>query len=123
MTKVRCGGRELSIEDELVDRYLAQGYSVIDNAGNVVRKGSITTMDTALKEIAQLRAEVERLSADKHALSAELNALKETLENDNSGAAERKDEDSPDSRCSICGKVYKSQAALDKHMKDKHPEK
>lgn len=123
MTKVRCGGRELSIEDELVDRYLAQGYSVIDSAGNVVRKGCITTMDTALKEIAKLRDEVERLTADRQALSAELDTLKGTLESDSSDSDEVEDGDKPDFRCSICGKVYKSQSALDKHIKDKHPEK
>lgn len=28
----------------------------------------------------------------------------------------------PDYTCAHCGKTYKSEAALEKHMQDKHPE-
>ena len=44
MKTVKQGGRVLQVEDEIVPRYLAQGYSVIDAEGNVLVKGDIVTL-------------------------------------------------------------------------------
>lgn len=64
MKTVKQGGRVLQVEDEIVPRYLAQGYSVIDADGNILVKGDIVTLD-------QARAEIVRLKSVEHALTEE----------------------------------------------------
>lgn len=75
MKKVRCGGRVLSVEDEIVPRYLAQGYSVIDTDGNVLVKGAIVTLDQALIEIARLNAVEQALTEENAKLAARIAEL------------------------------------------------
>ena len=66
MKTVKQGGRVLQVEDEIVPRYLAQGYSVIDADGNVLVKGDIVTLDQARTEIIRLKA-VEQALTEKNA--------------------------------------------------------
>lgn len=61
MTRVKLGGRELSIADEQVAEYLAKGYSVIDSSGSVLAFGKCATYEQAIKEVNRLTDENKRL--------------------------------------------------------------
>ena len=52
MTRVKRGGRELVVPDSDVAEYLADGYSVIDDQGNVLTK-------TQAMSFSQLKAEYD----------------------------------------------------------------
>ena len=69
---VRRGGSYLTIPALAVDRYVAKGYDVVDDAGNVLQSGTpndVTTLKIAYEkhvaEIARLKKEIEELKAQK----------------------------------------------------------
>ena len=69
----------LDVEDAEVDRYLAKGYNLVDNAGNIVKEAKphdVTALTAAYvkheQEIAQLKAENEKLTAQVKKLRREL---------------------------------------------------
>ena len=69
----------LKISEDAVDRYLAQGYTITDLKGNVIKQGTP-------RDVAQLTGaykkqvdEIEQLKAKNAALVAEVKALKEEL--------------------------------------------
>ena len=50
MKYVLKGNRQLTIADEMLDRYLNEGYSEIDSNGKVVQRGVDTTPEGMAKE-------------------------------------------------------------------------
>lgn len=121
MKKVRLGGRVLSVEDELVPRYLAQGYSVIGKDGAVIQEGDIVTLDAALNKIAQIELENRALknrNSELEARNAELEAVLSELSEDNCG--EQDTIPSADLRCPHCGKEYKTEKGLNAHIAKEH---
>lgn len=87
MTRVKLGGRELSIPDELVTEYTSKGYSVIDARGNVLQSGKSNTYEQLIIENKELTAANKRLldrvnsleSQDDGEKTAENAELKEKL--------------------------------------------
>lgn len=75
MKTVKQGGRVLQVEDEIVPRYLAQGYSVIDADGNILVKGDIVTLDQARTEIVRLKAVEHALTEENKKLAARIAEL------------------------------------------------
>ena len=57
MTRVKFGGKELTVADEQVAEYLAQGYSVIDSRGALLMKGNVLTFEEAIVENKRLKRE------------------------------------------------------------------
>jgi len=80
MTRVKLGGRELTIPDDRVAEYLEQGYSVIDSRGNTLQTGKILTYEQAITENNKLTAQNKRLKAAYDNLVAENEKLKVSLE-------------------------------------------
>ena len=83
MKRVKLGGRVLRIEDNAVAEFLKKGYSVIDDKGNVVQKGDVTTFGQAVEEIksleasnALLRLKIKELEEENEALKKKLSAAK-----------------------------------------------
>ena len=89
MKTVKQGGRVLQVEDEIVPRYLAQGYSVIDADGNVLVKGDIVTLDQARTEIIRLKAVEQALTEKNAKLAARIAELEAAApEGDNDSGKE-----------------------------------
>lgn len=116
MKKVKLGGRELSVEDEFVPRYLAQGYSVIDTDGTVLQEGEVATLDVAKVRIAKLTANLAALKAENCELKAKIAKLQG-----------EDGEDAPDDNaapgsfaCPHCGKEYKTEKGLAAHIQKEH---
>jgi len=80
MTKVKLGGRELTIPDDRVAEYLEQGYSVIDARGNTLQVGKILTYEQALTENNKLAAQNKRLKAAHDSLVIENQRLNDDIE-------------------------------------------
>lgn len=79
----RKANKLLKINEDAIDRYLGQGYSITDLQGNLVKKG--TPHDTIQltaeykkqeEEIVKLKAENESLKTKVKALQDELNKFK-----------------------------------------------
>ena len=83
MTRVKLGGRELTIPDDRVAEYLEQGYSVIDAKGNTLQTGKILTYEQAITENNKLTAQNKRLKVAYDSLTAENEKLKASLEKAN----------------------------------------
>lgn len=71
MTRIKKGGCEYTVDDSVVDEYLAKGYSIIDARGNTVRTGSPTTYEALLTENAELRQAIKRLEQSNVMLATE----------------------------------------------------
>ena len=80
--RVRKGNKILKISEDAIDRYMSQGYSVIDETGTVVNKA--TPVDTTtLKmeyskmsdEIDSLKSTIEELEGTIEGLNADIKAL------------------------------------------------
>lgn len=122
MKKVKMGGRILKVEDELVPRYLAMGYSVIGADGKVEKEGNVTNLEGALVKIAALKAENRELKQRVDELTAAL-AEKEavTVPVDEAPAADT----APAQTgyvCPVCGKQYKTEKGLTEHIAKEHPQ-
>lgn len=63
MMRIKRGGRELLVNDSEVAEYLNQGYSVIDDKGNVITQGQAMTYEQALAEARGLRQREKALTA------------------------------------------------------------
>ena len=69
MIIVQQGNKQLKIDEASKGIYLALGYSVIDEKGEITELGNATTFKG-------IKSEMETLKADKEALAAELETLK-----------------------------------------------
>lgn len=114
MALVKRANCERCVPDEKIKEYLELGYSLIDKSGNVLERGKAQSKEDLLVAFNEATAEVERLKAENASLKAEYDAFKA----ENERAAGNKDV----FKCPYCDKEYKSQEALDKHIKDKHPD-
>ena len=83
MTRIKRGGRELTVNDSAVAGYLREGYSVIDDHGNEITRGNAQNLGQALRELNAERQKTASLSqalADANervaALEAEIASLK-----------------------------------------------
>ena len=70
MVRIRRGGRELTVPDSSVAEYLKEGYSVIDDQGNEVKRGMALNYSQAMAE----------LTAEKTRTAALATALKDANE-------------------------------------------
>lgn len=87
MTRIKRGGRELLVPDESVAEYLQDGYSVIDDQGNVLTHTQSYTYSELKAENASLKvrlkaisSEFERVKAESEAKDERIAALKAQLE-------------------------------------------
>lgn len=115
MALVKRANCERIVPDEKVNEFLSLGYSLIDKDGTVLKKGKAQSKEDLLvaykdvqKENEEFQAEIVRLKTENDSLKAEIEALKK-------GADDK-------FKCPHCDKEYATQAALDKHIKEKHPE-
>ena len=116
MLIVRKANCERKIPEEKLNDFLELGYSLINEKGEVIQKSKANSKEDlrvafneAQTENSELRAEIEKLKVENDSLKAEIEALK-------------KDGDEK-FKCPYCDKEYASQASLDKHIKEKHPDK
>ena len=79
MTRVKLGGRELTIADELVTEYLAKGYSVIDEHGRPVASGRAPSYASLVEEINSLKEENARIRSSNEMLEAQRNEAEKKL--------------------------------------------
>ena len=71
MTRVKLGGRELTIADDKVTEYLEKGYSVIDSNGNSVASGRAPSYAAIVEENNRLKDEIFRLRQSNEMLEAQ----------------------------------------------------
>ena len=76
--RVKRGGSFLTIPTTAVDRYLAKGYDVVDNNGNVVKASVPTDVNTLraayenqIAEIKELKERIKELESTKSELPTE----------------------------------------------------
>lgn len=70
----------LRIPEDSVDRYLDQGYSVIDNYGNVIKASVPNDMGTLRKAYIENAEKIKRLEVEVEQLKAELLAKPKNAE-------------------------------------------
>ena len=117
---VKKGNSERVIAEEKLPEFLKMGYSHIDKNGKVIKKGEAQTASDLRAAYADVVKENEALTKQTKELSDELDAakkenetLKEQIELLKNGGK---------FKCPHCDKEYTTQAALDKHIKEKHPD-
>lgn len=71
--RVRKGNKILKISEDAIDRYMSQGYSVIDEAGAVINKA--TPVDTTI-----LKMEYLKMSDEIDSLKSTIGELEGTIE-------------------------------------------
>ena len=69
----------IKINEDAIDKYIAQGYNITDEQGNMVKKGTPHTAVQLTAEYKKQEAEIASLKAKNEALVAEVKALKEEL--------------------------------------------
>lgn len=86
MALVRRGNVELEINDAFLNSYLAKGYDRIDNAGNVISKGTPNEMNSlklayteSLNTISKLTKENTILNEKVQGLQAQVQELDKKL--------------------------------------------
>lgn len=117
---VKKGNNERVIAEEKLPEFLKMGYSHIDKTGKVIKKGEAQTAGDlraayaeATKEVTALTKQVEELNEKLDAANKENDELKAEIERLKNGVK---------FKCPHCDKEYTTQAALDKHIKEKHPD-
>ena len=73
---VKRGNVVLTINAELVDRYIAKGYDLIDKTGNVIKKSVPTDVNS-------LKADYERQLSENKQLKEQIALLKAQLNDQN----------------------------------------
>lgn len=72
MTLVRRANVVLEVKDDAVERMLSMGYSVIDEAGNVVKPSTAKTVGTLTARCAEQEKKIEALEAEVETLKKQL---------------------------------------------------
>lgn len=72
---VRRGGSYLTIDANAIERYLAKGYDVVDNNGNVVTECVPSDIVTLQKAFIDKSTEIKRLSDENKALKTQIEKL------------------------------------------------
>lgn len=75
----RRANKVIKIGDDLLEKYIAQGYSITDADGNVIKKGTPTSANQLTAEYKKQEAEIASLKAENSALKAEVKALKSEI--------------------------------------------
>lgn len=71
---VKRGNVVLTINAELVDRYVAKGYDLIDKTGNVIKKSVPTDLNSLKAAYERQLSENKQLKEQIASLTAQLNA-------------------------------------------------
>lgn len=120
MLLVKKANCERVISEEKLKEYLELGYSLIDKKGTILQKGKAQTKDDLRVAFNEATAENAALKKENEALKAENAKIKAEFEKLSSGAGAGNGDIF---KCPYCDKEYKSQETLDKHIKEKHPDK
>ena len=99
--------------EERLDDFIKRGYDLIDNKGDILKKGVAQSKEDFMRSNKELTEKITALEATIEELKKENAALKADM-----GAS---DEDGS-VKCPYCDKVYASNSTLEKHIKAKHPE-
>lgn len=83
MIIVKKNNKELTVLDSQKDSYLALGYNVIDEEGNIVETGRATEYSALREENDTLKAEITKLSAKIAKLEKENKKLKAENKSEN----------------------------------------
>lgn len=70
MTRIVFGNRELSVEDNVVDSYIAKGWHILDARGRIIDHPTNATYGSLIVENAELKQTVKRLEASNASLAA-----------------------------------------------------
>ena len=116
MALVKRANSERIVPEEKVKEFLELGYSLIDEKGNVLKKGKAQSKEDLLVAYNEANAEIAALKDENKALKDENANLKAELD-------KLKDGEGDKFKCPYCDKEYASQSALDKHIKRDHPDK
>ena len=79
MLRVKKGNIELKIDETMKDSYLATGYSLIDDKGNMLEKGKATGIEELREENTTLKLEVDKLNKEIEKLNKELKAANKKI--------------------------------------------
>ena len=145
MLRVKKGNQEFRVPDTSLESYLAQGFDLIDDKGEVIKLGS---KENSVADIARENKELRRRNRVQEegikqrdetiaALRAELAAALAAAKEGGGAADETADEEDSDEEpsdpadeepsdpegaaeqfvCGVCGKVCSTAGGLTKHMK------
>lgn len=78
--EVRQGNVYLTINAEDVDRYMAKGFDVVDEAGNVIKKSVPNDINVLRQAYEQHTAEIAKLREENESLKAQLKKAKPKAE-------------------------------------------
>lgn len=76
MAKVQRANRLLTVPDEMVEKYLADGYNLVGEDGGVLRRGVTKNAADLVKELESAKKRIAELEAEVTTLEAELKAAK-----------------------------------------------
>jgi len=120
MLLVKKANCECSIAEEKLDEFLNLGYDLINKKGEVLKKGNAQSKDDFMRENKELREKVQAMTDVIDTLKSENDTLKAKIAELEGDEGKNGDEDKTVFKCPHCGKEYASEAALNKHIKDKH---
>lgn len=72
LVHVERGNVVLKVPEDAVQHYMDQGYSVVDNKGNVIKASIPRDLGTLQKAFVEKSAEIEQLKAEIEQLKAEI---------------------------------------------------
>lgn len=78
MTIVKRANVILQIKDDQVDRFVSDGYDVIDETGKIIQKSVPKDVGTLQKAYADLTQEIKDLKAENEELKETIKSLKKT---------------------------------------------
>ena len=80
MTTIQRANVVLRVKDEDVEHYVAKGYNVLDENGNVVRKACPNDMGELIMHYKTSESEIERLKSELDRLTIENADLKSKID-------------------------------------------
>ena len=91
MAKVERGNVQLTVSDSNLDFYLAKGYNVIDDKGNVIQESIPKDLATMEKMYHEHNATIKALTTKVNDLTKENKKLKKQLESKTSDTKNSKE--------------------------------